>query len=137
NHASAVWTQLQGIPAGHEDIAGLRSMLAWDATYLLAALVVIVVSAGAILRQAWARPAMRWTAVLLALWGAVSGALLLSAMLATQPPDSSMAQLLHRLPYSFLLALLLKAVSVVLLAWLVWQLGRPAVRAQFRARRRR
>lgn len=132
-HAGAVWTQLQLLPvANREAVTALRTMLAWDAAYLLAAFAVIVVCAGGILRQAWARPSLRWVSLLLAVWVAISGGLLLAAM----PADAAPATMLAQLPHSYLLALAMKVVAIPLLLWLAWRLGHPAVRAQFRSRRR-
>ena len=114
--------------------------------WLLAALAVIAVSAGCILRQAWARAAMRVLAVLLAL-----GALYSLALDAAHWGDFDRARQ-HVLAQSPALAELglwmidraqrirevsvaIKLVAMPLLLWLAWTLGRPAVRAQFRTRR--
>ena len=113
--------------------------------YLAAALLVIAVCAGCILRQAWARPAMQALAVLLALWALVSGVLMLQqsgdfetarqhAMAQPQFGDVAL-WMIARAERTWRVGLALKAASIPLLLWLGWQLGRPAVRAQFRARR--
>ncbi len=123
----------------------MRVMLAWDITYLLAASVLIVLCAGCILRQAWARSALRVAAALLALWMLASG----GAMLAQWPAferasadalgqlhgDAALRQALVHARRSYLAALVLKAVAVPILLWLSWRLGAPMVRAQFRRRR--
>lgn len=114
--------------------------------YLAAAVLVIATCAGCILRQAWARPAMQVLAVLLALWALVSGVMLLQQSgdfdiarqhALAQPQLGEVALwLIARAERTWQVGLVLKAVAVPLLLWLAWQLGRPAVRAQFRSRRR-
>ena len=116
-----------------------------DYAYLLAGLVVIVVCVGGILRQAWARPVLRALAVLLALWSLVSGVLMLQHVgdfararqdALSQPQLADMALwLIARAQRTWQVGIALKALAVPLLLWLAWQLGRPAVRAQFLARR--
>lgn len=106
-HAQQVWKQLRTLaPAEPQVVTTLHDMLGWDMAYLLAALALIVICAGCILRQAWARPCMRVAALLLAV------GLVFSATL-----------------------LLFKGVAVPLLLWLSWRLGQPAVLAQFRLHR--
>ena len=113
--------------------------------YLLAALLIIVVCAGCILRQAWARPATQVLAVLLALWALVSGVLMLQQWGAFEIARQH-AQALPRLgdvalwmiaraQRTWQVGLALKAIAIPLLLWLAWQLGRPAVRAQFKRQR--
>ncbi|OOG59540.1 hypothetical protein [Rhodanobacter sp. C03] len=142
-HAQLVWEQLQGLaPAQPDAVAALRGMLGWDAAYLLAALVLIVVCAGCILRQAWARPCMRVAALALAVWLLFSGILLLrewqsiSASASGTQLSAAMQQQLPQVYRTMQLALVFNAVAVPLLLWLSWRLGRPTVRAQFRSRRR-
>lgn len=136
NHGSAVWGELQRWPAGDTDhVPALQRMLAWDAAYLLVAFVIIVLCAGVILRQAWARSALRVAAVLLAAWALASGVLLASAMRALLPADTAVSLMVAQLPHSYLLALGMKAVAVLVLLWLAWRLGRPDVRARFMHRR--
>ena len=113
--------------------------------YLLAALIVVVVCAGCILRQAWARPTMRVLAVLLALWALVTGVLMLQHWgdfeIARQHAltQSQMAEMaiwmINRAQRTWQVGLVLNALAIPLLLWLAWQLGRPMVRAQFRRRR--
>ncbi len=145
SHAQLLWAQRQALPPAAGAGAALRRMLAWDITYLLAAFALIVLCAGCILRQAWARPALRVAAVLLALWMLASG----GAMLAQWPAferassnaldqlhgDAALRQALMHARRSYLAALVLKGVAVPVLLWLSWRLGVPAVRAQFRHRR--
>jgi hypothetical protein len=111
--------------------------------YLLAALVIVVVSAGCILRRPWARPAMRLLAVALAAWAFVSGALMLSqwhVMEATHQQamtqlDQAAVWLIERKQRTWVVLFALKAIALPLLFWLEHQLGRPAVRLQFRRSR--
>ena len=116
-----------------------------DYAYLLSGLVVIVVCVGGILRQAWARPVMRALAVLLALWSLVSGVLMLQHAgdferarqhALAQPQLAQIALwLIARARRTWQVGIALKALAIPLLLWLAWTLGRPGVRAQFRARR--
>jgi hypothetical protein len=145
-HAQQIWTALKVLPAGDEQHAApLHAMLAWDIGYLIVAFVVIAGCAGCILRQAWARPVLRVIALLLCVWSAYRGVLLWqqwqvfdvanAAVLAGgQASPGQLAQLadLRRI---LLAGLGLRVVAVPVLLWLAWQLGDPAVRLQFRARR--
>jgi hypothetical protein len=113
--------------------------------YLLAALLVIAVCAGCILRQAWARPITQVVAVLLALWALVSGVLMLQQwgdFETAREHAQALPQLgevalwmIARAQRTWQVGLALKAIAMPLLLWLAWQLGRPAVRAQFKRRR--
>ncbi|HET6553466.1 MAG TPA: hypothetical protein VFG49_08015 [Dyella sp.] len=143
-HASQLWRALQPLPASNTgDIAQLHKMLAWDIGYFTAAFVIVVVCAGAILRQAWARPALQAVAVLMALgWGFAGGLVLLSqwrefsqgvAMTNAQASLDEASQLaLDHVRRSFMIAIAVKAVAIPLLLWLAWWLGRPQVKAGFR-----
>ena len=145
SHAQLLWGQRHAYAAGSDATRALHRLLAWDIGYLLAAFALIVLCAGCILRQAWARPAMRVAAGVLALWMLASG----GAMLAQWPQllqasrdalsqlhdRSALHDALLHARRSYLLALLLKGFAVPLLVWLVWTLGRTDVRAQFRHRR--
>jgi hypothetical protein len=113
--------------------------------YLVAAMVVIVVCAGCILRQSWARSTMRVLAVLLALWALVTGVLMLqqwgdfehARQQALAQPQLGEAALwmIARAQRTYEVGLALKAAAIPLLLWLSWQLGRPSVIAQFKRRR--
>jgi hypothetical protein len=114
--------------------------------YLLAALLIFVVCAGCILRLAWARPTMQVLAALLALWALVSGVLMLQQWgdfetarqhaLAMPPQLGDIALwTIARAQRTWQVGLVLKALAMPLLLWLAWQLGRPAVRMQFKRRR--
>lgn len=113
--------------------------------YLGAALVVIVISAGCVMRQAWSRPAMQVLSVLLALWALASGVWMLQQWndfetarqhaLAQPQLGPIVLWMIARAQRIWQVALALKAVAIPLLLWLVWTLGRREVRAQFRSRR--
>lgn len=144
NHAELLWGQRHAFAPDSTMAAALHRLLAWDIAYLLAAFILIVLCAGCILRQAWARPLLRVAAGILALWMLATG----GAMLAQWPSllrasSDAMAQLdghealqqaLLHARYSYLMALVLKAIAVPVLLWLSWRLGVPMVRAQFRHR---
>ena len=114
--------------------------------YLVAALLVIVVCAGCILRQAWARPALQVLAIVLAAWALLSGALMLRQWgdfaiarqhAMAQPQLGEVALwMIARAQRTWQVALALKVLAIPLLLWLAWQLGLPDVRARFRHRRR-
>ncbi|UGB38375.1 hypothetical protein [Frateuria soli] len=115
-----------------------------DWAYLVATFAVIVACAGAILRQSWARQALRVLALLLVLWAVATGGLMLAqwdqfdaarAHAMGQPQAQLLLLVIEQARRSFLLGLVFKALLVPLLLWLAWQLGRPMVRAQFAARR--
>jgi hypothetical protein len=147
-HAEQLWRVLRQLPPGNTgDATQLYKMLAWDVGYFVVAAGVVVICAGAILRQAWARPALQVTAIVLALgWGLAGGLMLLSqwrefsqgvAMTNAQAPlDPASLQALDHVHRSFLIAMATKAVAVPVLLWLAWWLGRPPVKAGFRTRRR-
>jgi hypothetical protein len=147
-HMQNVWGQLRdNVSLQPAELDALHGMLGWDATYLLVVFVLIVICAGCIMRQAWARPCMRVAAVLLAVWLLITGYLQLrdlqalgansAAILAQaqQQGTAGAAQMLAHLQRGYKLALLFKAVGWIALLWLAWKLGKPAIRAQFRTRR--
>jgi hypothetical protein len=147
-HMQNVWGQLRDNPSLQPaELDALHGMLGWDAAYLLVVFVLIVICAGCIMRQGWARPCMRVAAVLLAIWLLITGYLQLrdlqamgansAAILAQaqQQGTAGAAQMLARLQRGYQLALLFKAIGCIGSLWLTWKLGDPAVRAQFRTRR--
>lgn len=132
--------------AGHASLAwALAWALAWTVVYLLVACLTLTAATGALLRREWARRLLRVLAVLLAVWALFTGVNLLlhwsefqrsSHALAALPGlDDSSRVLLARVRRSFMVGIALKLIAVPLLAWLAWRLGRPCVRAQFRAPR--
>jgi hypothetical protein len=143
-HGEQVWRVLHQVPAENTgDVAQLRKILAWDVGYFVVAFALIVICAGVILRQAWARPALQVAAILLALgWGFAGGLMLLSqwrefsqgvAMTNAQAPlDEASKMALDHARHSFMMALGAKAIAVPILLWLAWCLGRPQVKAGFR-----
>lgn len=134
SHAQQVWGVLQSLPPGDASASSaLHGMLAWDLGYLAAAFALIVVCAGCILRQAWARPVLRLIALVLCVWSAYRGVLLWQQW-STLNEAGSAAQLTD-LRHIVLAGLGLRAMAVPVLLWLSWQLGQPAVRLQFKARR--
>jgi hypothetical protein len=123
---------------------GVQYLRHGDWPYLAGAFAVIVACAGCILRQPWARQALRVIALLLVLWALATGGLMLAqwgqfaaarAHALGQPQPDLALLVIEQARRSFLLGLVLKALLVPLLLWLAWQLGRPAARAQFVARR--
>ena len=143
-HAQQVWRTLHPLPASNaEDITQLQKMLAWDVVYFVASFALVVICAGAILRQAWARVSLQAASVLLAVgWGLVGGVLLFAhwrefsqAVALTNAQDAldpaSQMALAH-MRRSFLMALGIKIACIPVLLWLAWWLGQPQTRAQFR-----
>lgn len=119
---------------------GVQYLRHGDWPYLVGSFVVIVACAGGILRQPWARQALRAVALLLVIWLVASGGLMLAqwdqfaaarAHALTQPQSQILLLVIEQARRSYLLGLALKALLLPLLLWLAWQLGRPAVRAQF------
>ena len=114
--------------------------------YLAGAVLVIVVCAGSILRQAWSRPALRVLALLLAAWSLITAVLMLQQSgdfeiarqhARAQAQVGEMALwMIARAERTWQVGIGLKLLAIPALLWLAWQLGRPAVRAQFRSRRR-
>lgn len=113
--------------------------------YLAGAFVVIVVSAGCILRQAWARQPMRLLSLLLVLWALGTGGLMLAHWnqfeqarqhaLAQPQLAAMLLPLIEQARHDYLLGLVLKALLLPLLLWLAWRLGRNGAIQQFRRRR--
>ena len=141
-HMQLLWAHRHGLSPA--DGAAWRGMLAWDVAYFVAAFALIVLCAGCILRQAWARAPMRMVCTALALWALVTGGMLAvqwlaferssaDALLQLASGDHLRAAIVHA-RRSYRIALGLKAVAIPLLAWLAWSLGTPTVRAQFRRR---
>lgn len=139
----AAWRVLTWIVLILAALGGVLYLRHGDWPYLGGAFAVIVACAGCILRQPWARQALRVVALLLALWALATGGLMLAhwgqfatarAHALTQPQPELLLLVIEQARRSFLLGLVLKAVLVPLLLWLAWQLGRPGVRAQFVAR---
>lgn len=111
--------------------------LAWSVGYALAAFATMAVALATLRWREKGRAAMRIIAVLLAAWAAWTAWLAfgqwqqLGAVLgqAGLPADLLAAGMKHR--NILLIGVLLKAVSVPVLAWLAWALGTLRVRQQF------
>lgn len=111
--------------------------LAWSVGYALAAFATMVIALATLRWRERARGAMRVIAILLAAWAAWTAWIAfgqwqqLGVVLGQSglPPDLLMAGTKHR--NILLIGLVLKAVSVPVLAWLSWALGTVRVRQQF------
>ncbi|NII11931.1 hypothetical protein [Oleiagrimonas sp. C23AA] len=134
---------LHGQKLAEADRHKLWAIIAWDAAYLLGAGLTVMVSAGALMGREWARRGLRVVASLLAVWAAVSAGMLLSQwgdfskashQLLAQPnlPQAG-REMIARYRLTLILGTSFKIVAVPVLAWLVWRLGRPSVRAHFKA----
>lgn len=142
-HMQLLWGHRHGLSA--TDSATLHGMLAWDVAYFAGAFVLIVLCAGCILRQAWARTPMRIACGVLALWALVSGVMMLrqwsqfdqasADALAQLAGDPRLQQAVAQARRVYRITLGMKAVAIPLLLWLAWRLGTPAARQQFRHRR--
>ena len=141
-HAQLLWAHRVGLSPA--DTIAMHHMLAWDTGYLLAAFALIVLCAGCILRQAWARTPLRVALGVLVLWAMVSGGTMLAQWpqfdrasadaLAQLGNDAILRQAVVHARRVYRITLVLKAVAIPVLLWLAWQLGTPAVRMQFRHR---
>lgn len=137
-HGQRVWSVLGSATLDAEGRAALHAMLAWDAAYFIAAAALVVFCAAGILRQGWVRPVLRVALGLLAAGLLVSGVLLYRHWLDWNGQAHGMvdaAALVAQEARRVHLSLAFDAVGIVVLCWLVWRLGQPAVRAQFRRRR--
>jgi hypothetical protein len=116
-----------------------RIALAWSVGYALAAFATMAVALAALRWREGARKAMRVIALVLAVWAAWTAWMAfgqwqqLGVVLgqAGLPPDLLMAGMKHR--NILFIGVLMKAVSVPVLAWLSWVLGTLGVRQQFSA----
>lgn len=143
NHGWQLWAHRADVAAA--DIAAWRGALAWDAGYFAVAFTLIVLCAGCILRQAWARAPLRVACGVLALWALVTGGLLAAQWLQYEHASADaltqlasgdrLREAIVHARRSYRLALSFKAATIPLLLWLAWRLGTPLVRGQFRQRR--
>lgn len=142
SHAQWLWAQRATVPPADSSV--LRDMLAWDAGYFLAAFALIVLCAGCILRQAWARTPLRVACGLLALWALVGAGMMLARWaqfdhasadaLAQFGNDALLRGAVLHAQRVYRITLALKAIAVPLLLWMAWRLGTPVARMQFRHR---
>ncbi len=138
---------LLGTAAWEARHAELVRMLAWDVAYLIAACITVACATGALLRRGWARPALRVVAAVLALWLLVTTIMLLArwstfshqmdALVEGAAMSEVARSMVEHVRRQYLVAMVLKALCIPVLAWLSWQLGKPAVRARFMPRPRR
>lgn len=148
HHLQLVWGQLQSpIPMDVGSTDALHRMIGWDSAYLLTAFLLIIISAGCILLQGWARPVMRIVLVFLVIWLASRGWTQVQGLHAIQANEitlqsqvqttaiAAIEQNMAALRRGYQFALLIDLLALPLLLWLSWKLGKPAVRAQFRTRR--
>jgi hypothetical protein len=122
-----------------QDVKGIAYL------YLAAAFALVVVCAGCILRQEWARQTMRILAPLLVLWLLVSGGQMLMGwgqfekdreLVTGKPMADVLLLMIDRAERTYIFSLIFKAMMVPLLLWLAWRLGQPAIGMQFHRRRR-
>jgi hypothetical protein len=132
------WAAIQASPAvDSQQAAAMQEAFAWYIGYLVACFVVLVPCAGCILRQTWARPLLQVVALILCGWSVYRGVSSWQQWHALNEAGAALpgnTQLLD-LQRILLIVQVLWAISVPVLLWLAWQLGQPAVRLQFRARR--
>jgi hypothetical protein len=143
SHAQLLWAHRANLSPADSD--AMYRMLAWDAGYFVAAFAVIVLCAGCILRQAWARTPLRVACALLVLWTLVGGGMMLAQWpqfdrasadaLAQLGNDEVMRNAVLHARRVYRITLVLKAVAIPLLSWLAWKLGTPTVAMQFHRRR--
>ncbi|MGF6710627.1 hypothetical protein QFZ41_001591 [Luteibacter sp. W1I16] len=139
-YASVLFAHAVGSVSADAIAAGAgdpRIGLAWSLAYALAAFAVMSLSLGTLRWRDWGRRSMRIVALLLMVWAAYTawvsfdqwsqlGTVLSQAGL---PADLLAAGQKHRT--ILLVGLLLKVVSVPVLAWLSWVMGSVSVRQQF------
>jgi hypothetical protein len=130
------WAILQALPASDsQDAASVHKLLTWYIGSLVACFVVVVVCAGGILRQAWARPALRVVALVLCAWAVYRGFVSWQQWSASAQTVAALSADVQAMRHAYLIELVLWTIAVPAMLWLVWQLGHPAVRLQFRSRR--
>lgn len=115
---------------------------AW--AYVIVALAIIVLCAGGMLRQSWARTPLRLALLVIAIWALASGGLMLAqwhqfdharaSALAHPQLAAPLLAMIEQFRRTWLLGLAFKALLLPLTLWLAWRLGQPAVTAQFRSR---
>jgi hypothetical protein len=124
----------EAIAAGTPDP---RVFLAWSVGNTLGAFVVMVVALGTLRWREWGRSAMRIAAGVLAVWAIVTAVIAFQQWQAIGvelgqgglEPEQLLRDV--KLRSILVVGIVLKAVSVPVLAWLAWTLGRVSVRQQF------
>jgi hypothetical protein len=120
-----------------EELNQARIAMAWAVAYVFAALAVMATALLTIRRRERARRVMRIIAVVLAVWAAYTAWDLfgqwhdLRAVLSQPDLAAAARNSGERIQKIFLASGVLKLVSIPVLGWLAWCLGRPSVRAQF------
>lgn len=140
------WQVVHLLTRGNSHRHVLHVMLAWDVAYLLVAGLTVMLTAGVLMRREWARRGLRVLSAALAVWSVVMAVGMISRWLDFRHmakqlmarPDLSeqMHAHLQHLGYTLAIGAGLECLAVPVLVWLWWRLGRPALRAGFRSRRR-
>lgn len=144
-YAAHGW-QAGSILAGQKTLSGadrskLWTILAWDGVYLVGAGLTVTTAAGTLMRREWARRGLRVMAALLAVWALVSAIVLIrhwsdfsaaaGQLLAQRNLPAAGRAMIERYRTIMIMGTVFKGVAVPVLAWLVWRLGVPRVRAGF------
>ena len=127
--------------------AGMQYLQHGDFVYLAAAFVMIVITVGCVLRQAWARRAMRVAAPALALYALISAGLIVwhwdgfeqaRQQAMADPRTAPLAlMMIEQTQRVYRVVLALKAIGIPFVLWLGWRLGKPDVIAEFHERKSR
>ena len=114
-----------------------RLLLAWSLGYAVAAFAVMVLALGTLRWREWGRRSMRIVSLLLAVWAAWTAMVAFHqwqeiGVVLGQPglPPDLLARALKARSI-LLVGIVLKAISVPVLAWVAWMLGSVSVRQQF------
>ena len=130
--------------SGSSGSAALPELAWWMLPAWVALAAIIMVAAACLLGRRWARGAMRIVAALLAWWLLAGMALTIAEWHALAGADGALlrqvfghagALLAARLRGAEAIDLAFELVGMLGLTWLVWQLGRPALREAFAATR--
>jgi glucan phosphoethanolaminetransferase (alkaline phosphatase superfamily) len=114
-----------------------RVLMAWSLSYSLGAFAVMVLALGTLRWREWGRRAMRVVAGVLAVWAIYTAVVAfhqwqeIGVVLGQDglPPELLARGMKAR--SILLVGVVLKAISVPVLAWLAWALGSVSVRQQF------
>lgn len=114
-----------------------RVALAWTVGYLLAAFVVMVFALSTLRWREWARSGMRVIALLLVAWAAYTAWVgydqwqQMGVVLSQPGLPAPLLEMAAKHRTILLIGVVLKLVSIPVLAWLAWALGSVKVREQF------
>jgi hypothetical protein len=140
-YVAHAWTVLQLM--GRHGLAhgSLWPVLGWDVLYLLVAGLTVMAATGVLMWRVWARSLLRGLAFVLALYSLASAVMLFahwqsfshaSADLIAQASDPQLAQrMFAQTRRVTLVGLALKVLAALLLGWLGWRLGNPALVQRF------